>query len=61
MVNGRVAAIGRVALTVDVTIYDRIETYHNYRRRLLDSTIMSALEAIALDQAMPPNLLYTGA
>jgi GNAT superfamily N-acetyltransferase len=59
--DGDVAAIGRVALTGDFAIYDRIETHQGHRRRGLGRAVMKSLEAIAQARGQTRGVLVATA
>lgn len=55
--SGEVVASGRVALTGDFAIYDRIETHLDHRRRGLASAVVSALAAVAQSRGQTRGVL----
>ncbi|VFA40956.1 GNAT family N-acetyltransferase [Chryseobacterium indologenes] len=55
--NGEQASIGRVSLTDDVAVYDRIVTEVKHQRKGLASFLLKELEKIALSKGFFNNLL----
>ncbi|REC50101.1 GNAT family N-acetyltransferase [Chryseobacterium pennipullorum] len=55
--NGEQASIGRVSLTDDVAVYDRIITEIPHQRKGLASFLLKELEHIALSKGFSNNLL----
>ncbi|MCF3107197.1 GNAT family N-acetyltransferase [Niabella sp. CC-SYL272] len=55
--NGTVAACGRIALTDDVAIYDRIVTSEGHRRKGLATAVMKYLTAIACSRGIAKGVL----
>ncbi|RLJ32826.1 acetyltransferase (GNAT) family protein [Chryseobacterium sp. 7] len=55
--NGEQASIGRVSLTDDMAVYDRIITERNHQRKGLATFLLKELEKIALSKGVTNNLL----
>ncbi len=55
--NGEQASIGRVSLTNDMAVYDRIITEKNHQRKGLATFLLKELEKIVLSRGVTNNLL----